>query len=144
MIMRTQLTNTDPFRDLDRLAQHLTGSLTNGTFLSMDAYQDGDSLVAHFDVPGVAGESVDVNVERNVLTVEAKRDRTVAEGDSYVAAERPTGTFRRQLFLAESLDTDRAEAHVEDGVLTVRIPVSESAKPRKIEVASGERAAIGS
>jgi HSP20 family protein len=123
------LMRTDPFRELDRLSQQVFGQL--GTWsrpaaMPMEAYRQGDQLVVHFDLPGVDPESIDVNVERNVLTVKAERRPTAAdEGTETMVAERPYGVSSRQLFLGETLDTDRIEAHYDAGVLNLHIPVAE-------------------
>ena len=135
------LMRTDPFRELDRLTQQFFG--TNGTttrpaVMPMDAYRHGEDFVVEFDLPGVDPASIDLDVERNVLTVKAQRRPTVGEGVELQVAERPRGVFSRQLFLGDSLDVDRIEASYHAGVLTLRIPVAEQAKPRKIQVASHE------
>ena len=136
------LMRTDPFRELDRLAQQLMGS-TTGTWsrpgaMAMDAYRAGDEFVVMFDLPGVTPDAIDVDVERNVLTVKAERRPTVhAEDVEMQIAERPLGVFQRQLFLGDNLDTDKIHAEYEAGVLSLRIPVAEQAKPRKIEVRVG-------
>ena|SRR5579871_3546227 len=130
----------DPFRDLDRLTQQLWGG-TPGTRLNgmpMDAYREGDHFTVHFDLPGVDPSSIELTVDRNVLTVKAERKWSRSEGTEVVASERQQGTFSRQLFLGESLDADRIEANYDQGVLTVRIPVAEAAKPRRIEVGGGQ------
>jgi HSP20 family protein len=131
------LMRTDPFRELDRLSQ-LFG--TNGTtwrpaVMPMDAYRHGEQFVVHFDLPGVDPSSIDVNVERNVLTVKAERIPTYGDDVDLQVAERPRGVFSRQLFLGDTLDTDRVEARYDAGVLTLHIPIAEKAKPRKIEIA---------
>ncbi|MDQ3824725.1 MAG: Hsp20/alpha crystallin family protein [Actinomycetota bacterium] len=131
------LMRTDPFRELDRFTQQLFGQ--NGTWsrpavMPIDAYRDGQQYVVHFDLPGVDPASVDLNVERNVLTVKAERTHSYGEDVELQIAERPRGVFSRQLFLGETLDSDRIEATYDAGVLTLRIPVAEKAKPRKIEV----------
>ena len=131
------LMRTDPFRELDRFTQQLLGQ--NGTWsrpavIPMDAYRDGEQYVVHFDLPGVDPASVDLNVERNVLTVKAERAHSYGEDVELQVAERPRGVFSRQLFLGDTLDADRIEATYDAGVLTLRIPVAEKAKPRKIEV----------
>lgn len=131
------LMRTDPFRELDRLTQQLAGTPARPAVMSMDAYRQGESFVVHFDLPGVDPDSIDLDVERNVLTVRAERKPVAGEDTQMVAAERPTGTFSRQLFLAESLDTERIEASYDAGVLVVRIPIAEKAKPRKISVSAG-------
>ncbi|QGV81439.1 Hsp20/alpha crystallin family protein [Streptomyces ficellus] len=131
------LMRTDPFREFDRLTERLMGTAARPTSMPMDAYREGDTFVVRLDLPGVAPESIDLDVERNVLTVRADR-RTAPHGDAeMVIAERPSGTFSRQLFLGETLDTERIEASYDMGVLTLRIPVAEQAKPRKIEISGG-------
>lgn len=131
------LMRTDPFRDLDRLAQQMMGTMARPSGMPLDAYRNGDTFVVNFDLPGVDPESIDLDIERNVLTVRAERRSPAPEGAELIAAERPTGTFSRQLFLGDTLDTERVEASYEAGVLTVRIPVAEQAKPRKIQIVGG-------
>lgn len=131
------LMRTDPFREFDRLAQRVFGSETQPATMPMDAYRAGDDFVVEFDLPGVSADSIDLTVQRNVLTVHAVRQRHEEEGAELVAAERPYGTFSRQLFLGETLDTDRLEANYRDGVLRLRIPVAEQAKPRKVAIHAG-------
>jgi HSP20 family protein len=143
------LMRTDPFRELDRLAQQLVGTVARPALMPMDAYRSGEEFVVHVDLPGVDPESIDLDVERNVLTVKAERKPVTAgpagNGNSQVlVAERPTGTFSRQLFLGDSLDTERIEAAYDAGVLTLRIAVAEQAKPRKIAISGGDRKAIQS
>lgn len=135
------LMRTDPFRELDRLSQQLfgtTGTATRPAVMPMDAYRSGQEYVVQFDLPGVAPETIDVGVERNVLTVKAERSPDYTDNDEVQASERPRGVFSRQLFLGETLDTDNIAAHYEAGVLTLRIPVAEQAKPRKIAITGGE------
>jgi HSP20 family protein len=130
----------DPFRELDRLTQDLwqTGSRrASATVMPIDAYRQGDRFVVHFDLPGIDASSVDLTVEKTVLTVRAERSASWGPDAELVVAERPQGSFTRQLFLAETLDTDRIEASYNEGVLSLRIPVAEKAKPRKISVAHG-------
>ena len=134
------LMRTDPFRDLDRLTQQALGTRLRPTAMPMDAYREGDHFIIHFDVPGVDASSVDLTVEKNVLTVSAERQWQPGENQEVVAAERPQGNFSRQLFLGENLDAEKVEARYENGVLTVTIPVAERAKPRKVEIASGDSA----
>jgi len=137
------LMRTDPFRELDRLAQTLVSGSTPGTWsrpsaMPMDAYRAGDEFVVMFDLPGVTADAIEVDVERNVLTVKAERRPTVHEGDVEMqVSERPLGVFSRQLFLGDTLDTDKINAEYEAGVLSLRIPVAEQAKPRKIQVTVG-------
>ncbi|HET6709536.1 Hsp20/alpha crystallin family protein [Amycolatopsis sp.] len=136
------LMRTDPFRELDRLTQQVLG--TAGTWskpaaMPMDAYRAGDEFVVCFDLPGVASDAIELDIERNVLTVKAER-RPLPGGDNVEmqVSERPLGVFSRQLFLGESLDTDRIAADYEAGVLTLRIPVAEKAKPRRIEISGAQ------
>ena len=131
------LMRTDPFRDLDRLAQQMMGTMARPTGMPLDAYRAGDVFVVNFDLPGVDPESIDLDIERNVLTVRAERRSPAPEGAEVIAAERPTGTFSRQLFLGDTLDTERVEASYDAGVLTIRLPVAEQAKPRKIQIVGG-------
>jgi HSP20 family protein len=134
------LMRTDPFRELDRFTQQLfgqTGTWSRPAVMPMDAYRDGEQFVVHFDLPGVDPSSVDLNVERNVLTVKAERVPSYGEQVELQVAERPRGVFSRQLFLGDTLDADRVEATYDAGVLTLRIPIAEKAKPRKIEVTGG-------
>ncbi|MYR55480.1 Hsp20 family protein [Streptomyces sp. SID625] len=130
------LMRSDPFREFDRLAQQVFGPARPGA-MPMDAYRSGDDFVVHFDLPGVDPETIDLDVERNVLNVHAERRPPAPEGAEMIVAERPTGTFTRQLFLGETLDTERIDASYEAGVLTLRIPVAEQAKPRKIQITGG-------
>jgi len=139
------LMRTDPFRELDRLSQHLFGNQTSGTWsrpaaMPLDAYRHGDESVVHFDLPGVSLEAIELEIDRNVLTVKAER-RPVAVGDDVQmqVSERPLGVDSRQLFLGDTLDTEKVHAEYEAGVLTLRIPVAERAKPRKIEIAGGAK-----
>ncbi|NES27687.1 Hsp20 family protein [Micromonospora terminaliae] len=128
------LMRTDPFREIDRLAEQFFGTTARPAVMHLDAYRDGDFFHAAFDLPGVDPDSIDCTVERNVLTVRAERRRPDGDNVELVAAERPMGTFTRQLFLGDTLDTDKLEAGYENGVLTLRIPISERAKPRRIAV----------
>ncbi|WP_320068720.1 Hsp20/alpha crystallin family protein [Micromonospora sp. RTGN7] len=130
------LMRTDPFREIDRIAEQFFGTTSRPTVMHMDAYRDGDQFYAAFDLPGVDPNSIDCTVERNVLTVRAQRRRPTGERVELVAAERPMGTFSRQLFLGDTLDTDRLEAGYDNGVLTLRIPVAERAKPRRVSVST--------
>jgi HSP20 family protein len=133
------LMGSDPFRELDALAQRIAGTATRPTAMPMDAYRSGDAFLVLFDLPGVATDSIELTVEQNVLTVHATRSRPEAENVEMVAAERPYGTFSRQLFLGERLDTEHIDANYDAGVLTLRIPVTERAKPRKVTISSDKR-----
>jgi HSP20 family protein len=132
------LMRTDQFRELDQLAQQVFGTMSRPTVMPMDAWRQGDTFVVEFDLPGVDPGSIDLDVERNVLTVKAERARLDDDVDT-IATERQRGVFSRQLFLGDTLDVDRVEASYVDGVLRLSIPVAEQAKPRKIEISSGDR-----
>jgi HSP20 family protein len=132
------LVRTDPFRDFDRLAQQIWGTTARPAAIPLDAWRDGEQIVVQFDLPGVDLDSVDLDVERNVLTVRAERRGSTGDDTEMIAAERPRGVFSRQLILGDTLDTDRLQASYAAGVLTLRIPVAERAKPRKIEIANAE------
>jgi HSP20 family protein len=138
------LMRTDPFRELDRLSQQVLGNAagtwSRPTAMAMDAWRAGDTFVVAFDLPGVDPQAIELDVERNVLTVKAER-RPVETGEhvEMQVAERPLGVFSRQLFLGDTLDTNHIQASYDAGVLTLRIPILEQAKPRKIEItATGE------
>ncbi|WP_333771930.1 Hsp20/alpha crystallin family protein [Streptomyces sp. IBSBF 2435] len=131
------LMRTDPFRELDRLTEQLLrpGTWSRPAGMPMDAYRDGEEYVVSFDLPGVSPEAIDIDVERNMLTVKAER-RPAAHGDGVQmdVSERPLGVFSRRILLADALDTEHIRADYEAGVLTLRIPVAERAKARKIAV----------
>lgn len=128
------LMRTDPFRELDRLTQQVFGTAARPAAMPMDAWQEDGEFVVAFDLPGVNVDSVDLDIERNVLTVKAERRDPTQPHVELIAAERPRGVFSRQLILGDTLDTEKVKAHYSDGVLTLRIPVLEKAKPRKIEI----------
>ena len=146
MLLRT----ADPFRDFDRLTQQLLGTTSRPAVMPMDAWREGDRFVIEFDLPGVNRESIDLDVERNVLTVRAERgelrtDAGNGSGTELLAAERQRGAFSRQLVLGDNLDLERIEASYEGGVVRLTVPVAEKAKPRKIQLNTGsdsERTAI--
>src|SRR4051812_26290643 len=106
----TMLMRTDPFRELDRMFQQIAGTASRPAAMPVDAERDGDWFNVYFDLPGVDPQSIDLTVERNVLQVRAERQRQTKEGVESVISERPTGVFSRQLFLGETLDTDKLEA----------------------------------
>lgn len=133
------LMRTDPFRELDRLAQQVLGTTARPAAMPMDAWQEGESFVVAFDLPGVDTNSIDLDVERNVLTVRAERSSSAPDGTELIAAERPRGVFSRQLILGDTLDTEHVKANYDGGVLTLRIPIAEKAKPRRIEIESNGR-----
>ncbi|MEU9109040.1 Hsp20/alpha crystallin family protein [Streptomyces xanthophaeus] len=136
------LMRTDPFREMDRIVQQLSG--TSGTWskpsvMPMDAYREGEQYVIAFDLPGVSAEAIDIDVERNMLKVKAERRSTDRpEGVQMDLSERPLGVFSRQIMLADTLDTERIQADYDAGVLTLRIPIAERAKPRKISIGSAD------
>jgi len=138
MEVDTMLMRTDPFRELDRLTQQVfgtSGTLARPAVMPMDAWREGDTFHVEFDLPGVNPDSIDLDVERNVVTVKA--ERPARDGDAeLIAAERPRGVFSRQLILGDNLDTEHIAASYDGGVLTLRIPVAEQAKPRKITISS--------
>ena len=132
------LMRTDPFRELDRLTQQVfgaDGTRARPSVMPMDAWRDGDTFHVEFDLPGINPDSIDLDVERNVVTVKAERPARASDAE-LIAAERPRGIFSRQLILGDNLDTERITAGYEAGVLTLQIPVAEQAKPRKISIAS--------
>ncbi|MFE5409513.1 Hsp20/alpha crystallin family protein [Microbacterium sp. NPDC056569] len=132
------LMRTDPFRELDRLTQQMfDGTLAHPSVMPMDAWRDGDTFQVEFDLPGVDPDSIDLDVEHNIVTVKAVRPPRASEA-ALIAAERPRGIFSRQLFLGDSLDTDHITAGYQGGVLTLRIPVAEHAKPRKITISTAD------
>ena len=128
------LMRTDPFRDLDRLTQQVFGTAARPAAMPMDAWQEDGEFVVAFDLPGVNVDSVDLDIERNVLTVRAERRDPTQPNVELIASERPRGVFSRQLILGDTLDTEKVRASYADGVLTLRIPVLEQAKPRRIEI----------
>ncbi|MFH8978760.1 Hsp20/alpha crystallin family protein [Streptomyces sp. NPDC017890] len=137
------LMRTDPFREFDRLTQQLFGN-TSGTWsrptaMPMDAYREGDAYVIALDLPGVDPGAIDIDVERNMLTVKAER-RPVTKSDDVQMelSERPLGVFSRQVMLADTLDTEHISADYDAGVLTLRVPIAERAKPRKISIGADQ------
>lgn len=128
------LMRTDPFRDFDRIAQHLLGTPARPAAMPIDAYRHQDAFIVELDLPGVDAASIELTVEKNVLTIHADRRRSIGEDTELIVGERPHGTFSRQLFLGESLDTDALNANYADGVLTLRVPIAEKAKPRRVEI----------
>jgi HSP20 family protein len=132
----------DPFRQVDRLTDGLFGHWSRGPWMPMDAVRKDDRLELRFDLPGVRPDSIDLTVERNVLTVKAERSWSSEEGDDVLSRERAHGTYFRQVRLGEALDADRVEAHYDDGVLRVTVPIAETAKARKVEIHSGAAPAV--
>ena len=138
------LMRTDPFRGLDRLTEQVLGTPMRPAAMPIDAYRDGETFQIQFDLPGVDAQSIELTVEKNVLTVHAERRRNEADGIEFILAERPHGTFSRQLFLGETLDTENIDATYADGVLTLRVPMAEKAKPRRVPInAESRQTAIG-
>jgi HSP20 family protein len=138
MEVDAMLMRTDPFRELDRLTRQVfgtDGTLARPSAMLMDAWRDGDTFHVEFDLPGIDPDSIDIDVERNVVTVKAERPSRASDAE-LIAAERPRGVFSRQPVLGDNLDTERIEATYNAGVLTLMIPVAEQAKPRKIVISS--------
>lgn len=132
---------TDPFRDLDTLFSRLSGRQANASgVMPMDAFRRGSDVWVHLDLPGVKAESLEITVERNVLTIAAERNWQRQDADQTYFGERYRGSFRRQIQLGDGLDLQNLEADLHDGVLTVRIPVGEQAKPRKTEIGQSRAA----
>ena len=129
------------FRALDQLTGRAGSTARPLSGMPMDAYRVGDNFVAHFDLPGVDPGSIDLQVEGTTLTISAERSVPQIENAQWQVAERPFGSYTRQLVLGRSLDTDRLEASYHDGVLTVSIPVAEKAKARKIAVSRADQPA---
>jgi HSP20 family protein len=130
-------TNYDPFRELDRLAGAMFGGGQGPRLMPMDLYRDGDTYVLNADLPGIDPGSVDIDVDGQLLTIRAERTLASGDGVKWITRERQAGSFLRQLSLGQGVDTDRISANYVNGVLSVTIPVSEKAKPRKIAVESG-------
>ena len=126
------LLRTDPFREFDRMTNRLFEG--EGPWMPVDAFRHGDVFTLQFDIPGVDPASIDVTVERNELKVEADRAPRWPEDAQLVMRERPTGRFIRRIFVSDNLDTDHLTADYENGVLMVRLPMREQAKPRRIGV----------
>jgi HSP20 family protein len=126
------LVRYDPFREFDR-------KTSRRQWMPMDAFRHDQTVELRFDLPGIEPESLDVEVERNVLTVRAERAWTPSEGDEVLAQERPQGSVARQVMLGEALDTERLQATYDAGVLSISIPVAEQAKARKVEIQQGAR-----
>ncbi|WP_433073580.1 Hsp20/alpha crystallin family protein [Dactylosporangium sp. CA-052675] len=135
------LMRSEPFTEVHRFAQQLFGAPSTGTWshpaaMPVDAYRNGDEFVVVFDLPGVDQDAIDISVERNVLTVRAeRRPLDLGESAQVTLSERPLGVFSRQMFLGDSLDTEHIRATYHNGVLALRIPITEKAKPRKVTVA---------
>jgi HSP20 family protein len=136
------LVRSDPFRQFDRLAEQVFGTAARPAAMPMDAWRDGDEFIVEFDLPGIDPASIDLDVERNMLTVRAERRTATGPEVELVASERPRGVFSRQVILGDALDTGAIIATYTSGVLRLTIPVAERAKPRKITVSTDEQAAV--
>ena len=138
------LVRTDPFRQFDRIAEQVFGTTARPAAMLMDAWRSDHEFVVEFDLPGIDTQSIDLDVERNVLTVRAERKPSTGPDVELVAAERPRGIFSRQVILGDTLDADQIEASYDSGVLRLTIPIAEKAKPRKIAISTnhGDRQAI--
>ncbi|HUC13012.1 MAG TPA: Hsp20/alpha crystallin family protein [Acidimicrobiales bacterium] len=137
------LVRSDPFRQFDRLAEQVFGTVARPAAMPMDAWRQGHDFVVEFDLPGIDPASIDLDVERNVLTVRAERKPSTGPDVELVASERPRGVFSRQVILGDALDTDGITAAYTGGVLRLTIPVAERAKPRKIAISTDDQDAIG-
>jgi HSP20 family protein len=129
----------DPFREFDRLAGQAFGGAATMA-MPMDLYRSGDHFVLHCDLAGVDPGSVQVDVENRTLTIRAERSARTDTDVQWVRRERATGTFERRLTLGEGLNLDNISATWQDGVLTLTIPLAETAKPRRIQITRGEQA----
>jgi HSP20 family protein len=130
------LMRTDPFREFDRLTQQMFGTVARPVAMPMDAYRKDDTFYLHLDLPGIQHDSIDLTVEQNVLTIRAERPGLQPDAVELIVAERPAGTFTRQVFLGDTLDSDNMSADYTAGVLTLSIPIHDAAKPRKVEITS--------
>jgi HSP20 family protein len=130
----------DPFHEFDRLTSQLRSGTRMPLAMPMDVWKGEKGYVVELDLPGVDPASIDLTCERNELTVKAERRPSFEQGDEVVVAERPQGSFTRQLALGEGLDTGNVSAAYADGVMRVKIPVAETAQPRRIEVAKSDAA----
>jgi HSP20 family protein len=135
------LMRTDPFRDFDRLTQQVLGTAARPAIMPMDAWRDGEEFIVELDLPGIAADSLDLDIEHNVVTVRAERP-AVNPNREMLATERPRGVFSRQLVLGDNLDTDNIAADYTDGVLRLRIPVAAKAKPRKINIGRADQTVV--
>lgn len=134
------LTSIDPFLEFERQFDRLTRPVFgNGErVMPMDGIRREGDVLLRFDLPGVDPDSIDVTVDRGVLTVSARRDAQYSDKDDLFVHERPTGTFTRRVYLSEHLDSEKIDAAYDNGVLAVRIPVLEKAKPRKVAIQRGD------
>lgn len=128
----------DPFREMERTFNQLAREAAQVPTMPLDLVREGDVFTASFDLPGVAADSIDIDVEDRTLTVRATRPARTGDDLEWLAHERPSGTYARQLTLGYGVALDKVEATYVDGVLTLTIPVAEEAKPRKIAVKSAQ------
>ena len=133
----------DPFRDLDRITQQVFGTVARPSGMPLDAWREGDDFIVELDLPGIDPDKLDIDVERNVLTIKAERLSHVPDAANAVATERFWGVFSRQLVLGDALDTEKVDADYAAGVLRLRIPIAEQAKPRKISIGSRDKVEKG-
>lgn len=139
------LTSFDPFmQEFDRIAQRAFGTAAPGRpVMRMDVIRRAQDVQLRFDLPGIDPESIEVTVDRGVLTVSAKREEEYAEGEKPLIRERLMGAFTRRVHLPDTVDADKIEAGYADGVLTVSVPLTDKALPRKVEVTTAPKAEIG-
>jgi HSP20 family protein len=136
-------TSIDPiFAEFERQFDRLWEAATGGPAMAMDGIRRTDDVLLRFDVPGIDPDSIEVTVDRGVLTVSARREEVYDEDDRVFVRERPMGEFTRRVFLPDHLDTDHIEAAYDNGVLAVRLPVLETAKPHKVEITRGTTKAL--
>ena len=136
------LVRSDPFRQFDRLAEQVFGTVARPAAMPMDAWRDGNEFIVELDLPGIDPATIDLDVERNVLTVRAERRSSTGPEVELVASERPRGVFSRQVLLGDALDTGGITAAYNGGVLRLTIPIAERAKPRKITVTTDDQPAV--
>ena len=132
----------DPFRELDRVASAMTGARRGPSVMPIDLHRDGDHYVLSADLPGIDPGSVDIDLDGQLLTIRAERTLAEQDGVRWISRERQGGSFMRQLTLGQGIDTESISARYDNGVLSVTIPVSEKAKPRKVQVESPARAEV--
>jgi HSP20 family protein len=135
------LVRFDPYREFDRLTEQLASTAPRAPrALPMDAFRRGEQFIVQLDLPGVEPAAIDLTVEQNILTVRAERRFEPRQDDEVVVAERPHGIYTRQILLGDTLDAENMQANCEHGVLTLTIPVAETAKPRRVQIAGSKEA----
>ena len=132
----------DPFREIDRLTNQLMSGTRTPASMPMDVWRSGQEYHVALDLPGVNADSVELTVERGVVTIRAERAQQFGQGDQVLLAERPQGQFTRQLMLGEGVDQENLQADYRDGVLHLTIPVAQQAQPRRISVGQGQSSAV--